>query len=143
MKTVIILLIVNMCVTTIGVLIMISYTKIRREKWIEAMIGRINLENINLTDCFSKEVISFYLDVLKDTNKFSLDKHVLRNNEEQIGIWAVNEQNSRRFHTHSSEHKKQVEEMNKKLTHYDLVLLDQIVESFKNRQDKLVTKFFI
>jgi hypothetical protein len=143
MGAVITLLIINLIVLVIGLIIMSNLTKIRREKWIESMIGRISLENINVTDCFSKEVLNFYLDVLKDTNKFEVTAHTLNKVGSEIQVWISNDVDSRRWYTHDVDSKEKVEELNKKLTIYDKMLLDRITNAIRERHDKLVTKFFL
>jgi hypothetical protein len=137
------LLIINLITLIVGIVVIIHVNKIRRNKWIEFMVDRISLENINLTDCFSKDVVSIYISVLNETNKFSLTDCLLKFSDSDIYIWASNSLENRRFYTHNEEKQKEVDEMNKKLTHYDKLLLDKLVKAFKNRQDKLVTKFFV
>lgn len=138
-----ILLVTILVTLIIGIALIIHVNKIRRNKWIEFMVDRISLDNINLTDCFSKEVVGLYIGILKDTNKYSLSAHTLDFSGSDIGIWAANSMENRRFYTTKDKKKKEVEEMNSKLTHYDKLLLDKLVNAFKNRQDKLVTKFFV
>ena len=60
METIIILLIGNIFIVIIGIIINTRVSIIRKNKWIEFMVDRITIENINLTDCFSKDVISLY-----------------------------------------------------------------------------------
>lgn len=143
MEIIVVLLIVNLIVLIAGIIVIVQVNKVRRNKWIEFMVDRISLENINLTDCFSKEVITLYLNVLNETNKYSLTNATLDVAGSKIMVWAANDMDSRRFYTHDDKLKESVEEMNKKLTHYDKLLLDKLVNAFRNRQDKLVTKFFV
>ncbi len=143
METIIILLITNIFIVIIGIIINTRVSIIRKNKWIELMVDRITIENINLTDCFSKDVISLYLNVLKETNRYSLGDCLLKEEGNEITVWASNTIESRRFCTHDTELYEQVKEMNNKLTYYDKMLLDKLIQCFKNRQDKLVTKFFI
>tara|TARA_R110000796_G_scaffold73490_1_gene165267 strand:+ start:417 stop:842 length:426 start_codon:yes stop_codon:yes gene_type:complete len=138
-----VLLIVILITLIAGIALIIHVNKIRKNKFIEVLIDQIKLENINLTDCFSKDVVSFYLSVLKDTNKYSLNNCTLNRVNDDVMIWASNDIHNRRFYTHNEKKKKEVEDMNSKLTHYDKVLMDKVINSFKNRQDKLVTKFFL
>jgi len=144
METTNALIIANIILLIVGVIVIIRYNKIRREKFLEMLIDQINLENMCLVDCFSKDAIEVYLDIMKNPNGWSLKNCTLDRISDGTMIWAANELDSRRFYTHGSdEEKKAIEEKNKKLTHYDKVLFDKIVISFKNRQNKLVTKFFI
>lgn len=143
MATIVTLLVINLIVLITGIIVIIQVNKVRRNKWIEFMVEKISLENINLTDCFSKDVVSLYLGVLNETNRYSLNAHTLDIADSTISIWAANGIDSRRFYTHDASKKQEVEERNKKLTHYDRLLLDKLVTAFKNRQDKLVTKFFV
>lgn len=143
MEAIITLLIANIFIVIIGIVINTKVSKIRKNKWIEFMVDKVTLENINTTDCFSKDVISFYLNVLKETNRYSLGNCILQEQGNEISVWAANDITSRRFYTHNTELAKQVKIMNNKLTCYDKILLDKLVQSFKSRQDKLVTKFFI
>lgn len=133
-----------MALIVISAIIIIRYNKVRREKFIEMIIAQINLDNMSLVDCFSKDVLEVYLDIIKNPNGWSLHNCTLDRISDGAMIWASNELDSRRFYTHGSdEEKKKIEEKNKKLTHYDKVLLDKIVRAYRDRQDKLVTKFFI
>lgn len=143
MEAIITLLIANIFIVIIGIVINTRVSKIRKNKWIEFMVDKVTLENINPTDCFSKDVISFYLNVLKETNRYSLGNCILQEQGNEISVWAANDITSRRFYTHNTELAEQVKIMNNKLTCYDKILLDKLVQSFKSRQDKLVTKFFI
>lgn len=144
METTNILILTNMALLLIGVIIIIRYNKVRREKFLEMIIQQINLENMGLIDCFSKDVIEVYLDILKNPNGWLLNEYALSKISDGTMIWAANDVYNRIFYTHGDDEVKNViEEKNKKLTYYDKVLLDKIVESYKNRQDKLVTKFFI
>lgn len=138
-----ILLVTILVTLIIGIVVIIYVNKIRRNKWIEFIVDRIILENINLTDCFTKEVVALYISILNETNKFNLTEHTLNVSDSDISIWAANGLDSRGFHTHNKEKKDEVKEMNSKLTYYDKLLLDKLIQAFKNRQDKLVTKFFV
>lgn len=66
-------------------------------------------------------------------------------NGTDLQIWAANTLDSRLFYSTmcSDEKKKELEEKNLKLTYYDKVLFDKIIQSYKNRQAQLVTKFFL
>lgn len=143
MTTIVILLVINLIVLIAGIIVIIQVNKVRSDKWIEFMVEKISFENTNLTDCFSNNVVSLYLDVLNETNRYSLNAYTLDKVDSTISIWAANGIDSRRFYTHDESKKQEVEERNKKLTHYDRLLLDKLVIAFKNRQDKLVTKFFV
>lgn len=143
METIIILLTVNTVILIAGFIITTRINKSKQVEWIKIMVDKISLDNVNLSDCFSEDVVALYLDVLSETNKYSLAGCVLGKSNNPIMVWASNDMYSRRFYTHDKGKDKDVEEMNKKLTYYDKVLLDRIVTSFKTRQDKLVTKFFI
>tara|TARA_R110000851_G_scaffold142286_1_gene280730 strand:- start:12 stop:437 length:426 start_codon:yes stop_codon:yes gene_type:complete len=137
-------LLIAILITLIGGIALIIYVnKIRQTKFIEVLVDQISLDNINLTDCFSKDVVSLYLGVLKDTNKYSLSDCTLNVSGDDVMIWSANDLDSRRFYTHNKSKQKEVEEMNSKLTHYDKLLMDKLVTAFKNRQEKLVTKFFV
>lgn len=138
-----ILLVTILITLIIGIAVIIYVNKIRRNKWIEFMVDRISIENINLTDCFTKEVVALYISILNETNKFTLTDHTLNVSDSDISIWACNDLDNRRFYTHNKEKQKEVDEMNSKLTYYDKLLLDKLIQAFKNRQDKLVTKFFV
>jgi len=137
------LLIVNILILIAGIFYITRQNKVKIDRWLEVMVDRISLENIHLTDCFSKEVIELYLDVLKDTNKFSLTKHTLDKAGSKMRIWATNDWDSRRFYTQEKELETECKRLNDNLTHWDKILLDKLVTSFRDRQDKLVTKFFL
>jgi len=93
----------------------------------DKFIDNINLENVNvaLSDCFSQEVIDVYKDVMENTNGWELKQCTLERKSDNTEIWAANDIENRRFH--SGENK---EEINKKLTHYDKLLLDKIVKEY-------------
>lgn len=139
------LVIANMILLIIGIIIIIRYNKVRREKFLEMIIAQINLDNMSLVDCFSKDALAVYMDIINNPNGWSLHNCTLDKISDGTKIWAANELDSRRFYANSmsDEEKKLIEAKNAKLTHYDKVLFDKIVKAYKDRQDKLVTKFFI
>lgn len=143
METIIILSLLNIIILVISVVIISSTNKIKDKRWIELIIKKVDIENINLDNCFSEDIWAFYTSVLKETNKYILTEHTLGKTEDAIEIWAANDIYSRRFYTNDEELKDTVKKMNKNLTYYDRLLLDKLIQSFKNRQNKLVTKFFI
>lgn len=139
------LILLNIVILIIGIIVIIRYNKIRREKFLELLIEKINLENMNVIDCFSKDALAVYLSVLGETNQWTLTEHTLSKNGTDLHIWAANTVDSRRFYNNqlTEEAKKELEEKNLKLTYYDKVLFDKIIQSYKNRQTQLVTKFFL
>lgn len=139
------LIIANIILMIIGVIVIIRYNKVRREKFLEMIITQINLDNMSLVDCFSKDALAVYMDIINNPNGWSLIGCTLHKISDGTQIWAANELDSRQFYTSdfNDEVKKATQEKNAKLTHYDKVLFDKIVKAYRNRQDKLVTKFFI
>lgn len=139
------LIILNIVILIIGIIVIIRYNKVRREKFLELLIDKINLENLNVIDCFSKDALAVYISVLSETNQWTLTQHTLSKNGTDLQIWAANTVESRRFYNNknTNEAQKELEEKNQKLTYYDKVLFDKIIQSYKKRQDQLVTKFFL
>ena len=137
-----ILLLANIIILVFGIYYIIRKNKVTKDKFIQTLIDNVNLENINLDNCFTKEVIDVYLDVLKNTNDWELGTCVLENKKTNIKIWTSNDINNRGFY----EGVRKTEEndlLNKSLTKYDKILLDKISNSYKNRESGLVTRFFL
>ena len=138
-----ILLLLNLSILVFGIYFIIYKNKVTKDKFIHTLIDNVNLENINLDNCFSKEVIDVYIDVLKNTNDWKLDSYVLKNHKTNIQIWTANDIENRGFYTHNDELKKDLELINKSLTKFDKILLEKIANSYKNRENNLVTRFFL
>lgn len=139
------LIILNIIILIVGIIVIIRYNKVRRAKFLEMLIEKINLENMGVLDCFSKDALNVYLSVLSETDRWTLTEHTLSKNGTDIAIWAANSIENRRFYNNqlSADAKKELEEKNQRLTYYDKILFDKIIQSYKNRQEKLVTKFFL
>jgi hypothetical protein len=138
-----ILLLANILILVFGIYFIIHKNKVTKDKFIKTLIDNVNLENINLGNCFSKEVIDVYIDVLKNTNDWHLGHCVLENKKLKKKIWTSNEIHNRSFYTYDEDLKEEVNLINNSLTKFDKILLDKIVNSYKNRESSLVTKFFI
>jgi len=138
-----ILLVTILITLIIGIAVIIYVNKTNKNKWIESMVNGVVLKNTKLSECFSKDVVNLYIDVLNDTNKYYLTEHTLIRSDSDICIWAANDIINRKFFSRNNSNEEQVAEMNSKLTYYDKILLDKLIQSIKSRQDKLVTKFFI
>ena len=138
-----ILLLANIFILVFGIYFIIYKNKVTKDKFIQTLIDNVNLENINLDNCFSKKVIDVYLDVLKNTNDWQIGNCVLKNYKTNIQIWTANDIENRCFYTHNDELKKDLELINESLTKFDKILLDKIANSYKNRENNLVTRFFL
>lgn len=138
-----ILLIANIFILLVGIYFIIHKNKVTKDKLIHTLIDNVNLENINLDNCFSKEVIDVYLDVLKNTNDWTLGNYTLENKKINKSIWIANDVNNRYFYTHNTDEKKNLENINNTLTKFDKILLEKIALSYKNMENGLVTRFFI
>ena len=138
-----ILLLANIIILIFGIYYIIYKNKVTKDKFIQTLIDNVNLQNINLENCFSKEVIDVYLDVLKNTNDWQIGNCVLENKQTKKSIWISNEIQNREFYSQDSETKKELEVINDKLTKYDKILLDKIAKSYQNRESGLVTRFFL
>ena len=138
-----ILLLANIFILVFGIYFIIYKNKVTKDKFIQTLIDNVNLENINLDNCFSKEVIDVYLDVLKNTNDWQIGNCTLINEKTKQEIWIANSIDSRKFYTHNDELKNKLELINESLTKFDKILLDKIASSYKNRENNLVTRFFL
>ena len=138
-----ILLLANIFILVFGIYFIIYKNKVTKDKFIQTLIDNVNLENINLDNCFSKEVIDVYLDVLKNTNDWQIGNCTLKNEKTKQEIWIANSIDSRKFYTQNDELKNQFELINESLTKFDKILLDKIANSYKNRENNLVTRFFL
>jgi hypothetical protein len=138
-----ILLLANIFILVFGIYFIIYKNKVTTDKFIQTLIDNVNLENINLDNCFSKEVIDVYLDVLKNTNDWQIGNCVLKNEKTKQEIWIANSIDNRKFYTHNDELKKHLELINESLTKFDKILLDKIANSYKNRENNLVARFFL
>ena len=138
-----ILLLANIFILVFGIYFIIYKNKVTKDKFIQTLIDNVNLENINLDNCFSKEVIDVYLDVLKNTNDWQIGNCTLKNEKTKQEIWIANSIDSRKFYTQKDELKNQFELINESLTKFDKILLDKIANSYKNRENNLVTRFFL
>ena len=138
-----ILLLANIFILVFGIYFIIYKNKVTKDKFIQTLIDNVNLENINLDNCFSKEVIDVYLDVLKNTNDWQIGNCTLKNEKTKQEIWIANSIDSRKFYTHNDELKNKLELINESLTKFDKILLDKIANSYKNRENILVTRFFL
>ena len=137
-----ILLLANISVLIFGIYYIIYKNKVTKDKFIQTLIDNVNLENINLDNCFSKPVVDVYVDVLKNTNNWMLKNCTLENQKTKMQIWTSNSIDSRGFYTQEKD-KNEIEMLNKNLTKFDKILLDKIATSYKNRENKLVTRFFL
>ena len=138
-----ILLLANIFILVFGIYFIIYKNKVTKDKFIQTLIDNVNLENINLDNCFSKEVIDVYLDVLKNTNDWQIGNCTLKNEKTKQEFWIENSIDSRKFYTHNDELKNQFELINESLTKFDKILLEKIANSYKNRENNLVTRFFL
>jgi len=138
-----ILLLANIFILVFGIYFIIYKNKVTKDKFIQTLIDNVNLENINLDNCFSKEVIDVYLDVLKNTNDWQIGNCTLKNEKTKQEIWIANDIDNRKFYTHNDDLKKDLELINKSLTKFDKILLDKIANSYKNRENNLLTRFFL
>ncbi|SHH17136.1 hypothetical protein SAMN05444372_11924 [Flavobacterium micromati] len=138
-----ILLFANIIILIFGIYYIIYKNKVTKDKFIETLIDNVNLQNINLENCFSKEVIDVYFDVLKNTNDWQTGSCVLENKKTKTSIWTSNEIQNRAFYSQDSEIKKELKVINDKLTKYDKILLDKIAKNYQNRESGLVTRFFL
>lgn len=138
-----ILLLVNIFTLVFGIYYIIHKNKVTKDKFVQTLIDNVNLQNINLDNCFSKEVIDVYLDVLKNTNDWQIGNCVLENKKLKKQIWIANEINNRAFYSNCSEEKIELEKINNDLTKFDKILLEKISISYKDRENGLVTRFFL
>lgn len=138
-----ILLLLNIFTLVFGIYFIIYKNKVTKDKFIHTLIDNVNLENINLDNCFSKEVIDIYIDVLKNTNDWQIGNCVLKNDKINIQIWTSNDIQNRGFYSQDETVKKDLELLNNSLTKFDKILLDKISNSYKNRENNLVTRFFL
>ena len=138
-----ILLLVNLFTLVFGIYYIIYKNKVTKDKFIQTLIDNVNLQNINLDNCFSKEVIDVYLDVLKNTNDWQIGNCVLENKKLKKQIWIANEINNRSFYSNCSDEKIELEKINNDLTKFDKILLEKISISYKDRENGLVTRFFL
>ena len=138
-----ILLLANIFILVFGIYFIIYKNKVTKDKFIQTLIDNVNLENINLDNCFSKEVIDVYLDVLKNTNDWQIGNCVLKNEKTKQEIWIANSIDNRKFYAQNDELKNKLELINESLTKFDKILLDKIANSLKNRENNLITRFFI
>ena len=138
-----ILLLVNIFTLVFGIYYIIHKNKVTKDKFVQTLIDNVNLQNINLNNCFSKEVIDIYLDVLKNTNDWQLGNCVLENKKLKKQIWIANEINSRVFYSNCSDEKIELKKINNDLTKFDKILLEKISISYRDRESCLVTRFFL
>ncbi|WP_420287285.1 hypothetical protein VT569_05115 [Flavobacterium psychrophilum] len=138
-----ILLLLNIFILVFGIYFIVYKNKVTKDKFIHTLIDNVNLENINLDNCFSKEVIDVYIDVLKNTNDWQIGSCVLKNDKTNIQIWIANDIQNRGFYSQDNIAKKDLELLNNSLTKFDKILLDKISNSYKNRENNLVTRFFL
>ena len=140
--TLLLIIIPNILFITISVYATNRIIKVKSKDLVESLIEKINIENLNLDNCLSKEVVNVYIDVLANTNDWSLISYQLVNKKLAISIWTANSITDREFHSIEG-CTLNILEVNKSLTKYDKLLLDKIVENYKNRESKLITKIFI
>ena len=138
-----ILLLLNIFILVFGIYFIIYKNKVTKDKFIHTLIDNVNLENINLDNCFTKEVIDVYIDVLKNTNDWQIGNCVLKNDKTNIQIWTSNDIQNRGFYSQDKKKKKDLDSLNNSLTKFDKILLDKIANSYKNRENNLVTRFFL
>lgn len=106
------------------------------------LIDKLDYKNLEKRDILSSDVMSLYVKALENPCAFSCDDYILSVGSEPIKVWATNEIISRAFYTHDSSLIDKVEEMNKKLTKYDKLLLDKICNRVKNGELHLINTFF-
>lgn len=138
-----ILLLLNFFILVFGIYFIIYKNKVTKDKFIHMLIDNVNLENINLDNCFTKEVIDVYIDVLKNTNDWQIGNCILKNDKTNIQIWTSNDIQNRGFYSQDDSVKKDLDLLNNSLTKFDKILLDKIANSYKNRENNLVTRFFL
>ena len=69
--------------------------------------------------------------------------YTLKNEKTKQEILIANSIDSRKFHTQNDELKNNIELINESLTKFDKILLEKIANSYKNRENNLVTRFFL
>ncbi|WP_134339533.1 hypothetical protein [Flavobacterium psychrophilum] len=120
-----ILLLLNIFILVFGIYFIVYKNKVAKDKFIQTLIDNVMLENINLDNCFSKEVIDVYIDVLKNTNDWQIGSCVLKNDKTNIQIWIANDIQNRGFYSQDNNVKKDLELLNNSLTKFDKILLDK------------------
>lgn len=104
------------------------------------------IDNMQDDEYFSKAVKQYYLDFIKEPNKYSNSGCTIQKSgstaSNDIVIWIANDIESRCFYTHSKEKQDEVKELNSKLTHFDKILLDKISKTIKDRNINLEEKIF-
>ena len=110
------------------------------------MAEGIKFSNTEVEQCFSKDALDIYKSVITEPNKWYLTEHNLINDEKNIRIWASNGIELRKYCDSIGAvitTEPNVVHKNKALTYYDKILFDRIIKSYRERQPKLITKFFI
>ena len=102
-----------------------------KNELIFTLIDKLDYKKLDKRDILSSDVMSLYVKSLEKPCAFSCDGWTLSIGSEPIKVWATNELNSRAFYTHDTSLIDKVEEMNKKLTKYDKLLLDKICNRVK------------
>lgn len=130
--------------TLIVVIILLVYVFFKNSKREKINLMVLSIEGKDsITDCFSKDVIGYYLRVLNNPNSFSESDYTIDEVGSEVGIWCTNSIINRRFYTHKDSLKEEVKEMNAKLNYYDKLLLDKLSKTIIKRQNNIVTKLFI
>lgn len=128
----------------IGVVFMFYYMrKIREKEIIKLLINSVDLTKLPTQDCFSQPAKDFYLKVISEPDKFTLTHHTLTHSDLSMSIWVANDVEHRRFYANYQDSQEEIDRKNAGLTYYDKVLFERIAKSFKQRNEKIVTKFFL
>jgi len=141
-----ILLLANTTAILLEIVVFIYRTNKKPTVMCEVMAEGIKFTNTENEQCFSKDALDIYRSVITEPNKWYLTEHNLINDEKNIKIWACNGVESRLFCSSGGAvitSEKSVTDKNKPLTYYDKILFDKIIAAYKERQPKLITKFFI
>lgn len=120
--------------------IVVSKVKYNIEK-VSALV--VNYSIVNSTDFiqnFSPDIINVYTDIIKNPEGWILTDHTLYKQDGSISIWAANNIDSRGFYNGNN---RLGDPRNAKLKYCDKVLLDKIIIAYKEKQSKIVAKFFI
>lgn len=150
MTNITVLLISLLLLQLIAIVFISRNNKVRKKEILNQLVFNVknNLDSLEYHKWFSKPVLEIYHDILNNPQGWNVsnDYYLLERTSDGLKIWAANSVDARRFYTFENDGEKaknKAEEDNKNLTYYDKVLLDKIIKAYKNKQDNLVTKFFI
>ena len=105
------------------------------------------IKEFKLNKLFSEVALNFYFDILNHSELYYIDEYCLGKEigRQGISLWLSNGVWQRNFYTQNELLYEEVKEMNKKLTRYDHLLLDEIAKEFKKHQslDMIKIKRFL